>query len=68
MYKDNKEMKSLEIRIRSKGKLTKIQMRLHEIKRKKKSEKAKSKIKGEKNPTNTRLTFCPLEKRRSTKS
>ena len=33
MYKDNKEMKSLEIRIRrSKGKLTKIQMRLHEIK------------------------------------
>ena len=29
-------MKSLEIRIRrSKGKLTKIQMRLHEIKRKK---------------------------------
>ena len=36
MYKDNKEMKSLEIRIGSKGTLTKIQMRLHEIQRKKK--------------------------------
>ena len=47
MYKDNKEMKSLEIRIGSKGKLTKIQMRLHEIQRKK-SGKEKSKIKGEK--------------------
>ena len=32
----------------------------------KKSVKEKSKIKGEKK--NTRLTFCPLEKRRSTKS
>lgn len=50
MYKDNKEMKSLEIRIRSKGKLTKIQMRLHEIKRKKKVKKQRVKLKGKKTP------------------